>query len=235
MRFGLGFLFAPASAPPVTPGSQTFNSGSGNFTVPAYNTLTIELWGQGGGGAGGSTNASQDGQVGAASTVSTYSLTANGGSGGVHFFGGAGGSGGSASGGNDTNTSGSAGGNAGFTSNSTSANNLGPGGASPNGGASRPCPTNTALGQFPGNDGNAPGGGGSGYRSNTSGPNYNVAAGGGGGGYVKHVFTFGAGAAPAVGASIAYSVGTSGGVGGQTFSGDKGGNGANGRVKFTWS
>ena len=34
------------NAPVVTPGSQTFTTGT-SFVVPAYNTLTIELWGGG--------------------------------------------------------------------------------------------------------------------------------------------------------------------------------------------
>lgn len=95
----------------VTGGSQSYTTaGSSNFTVPSYNTLTVEVWGGGGGGA----ELPAGGNGGQSSWNST--VIAGGGQGGR-----AGAGGGTASGG-DINTSGSAG----------SGQN---GGASPNGGA----------------------------------------------------------------------------------------------------
>lgn len=86
----------------VTPGSQTYSSaGTYTFTIPAYNTLTVRVWGAGGGG--GFTGA--NGGAGGVSQAGT--VTANGGAGGRSN--GAGGAGGTASGGT-TNTTGDAGG-----------------------------------------------------------------------------------------------------------------------------
>jgi len=38
---------------PIVPGSVTYSTaGTLSFTVPAHNTLTVQVWGGGGGGAG---------------------------------------------------------------------------------------------------------------------------------------------------------------------------------------
>lgn len=223
-------LFATART--VIPGSQTFDSGSGNFTVPVYNTLTIELWG--GGAAGGiHLDTTRGGTNGNPSTVSTLSLSAGG---GLRSADGAnGGVGGTASGGNTTNTNGNVGGPStlnfglppsGFYS--------GAGGSAPNGGAGGVgvyVPDTT--GNANGNPGTAPGGGGSGAAETTgTGPAYTHRGdpGGGSGAYVKHVVTLGTGPAP--GALLAYAVAASV----SAFAGTpQGGSGAAGRVKFTWA
>ena len=64
----------------VVPGTQTFTPGSGNFTVPLFNTFTIEVWGAGGGGGGFSTLAPYapiNGTAGGGSSIG--SLSAGGG------------------------------------------------------------------------------------------------------------------------------------------------------------
>jgi hypothetical protein len=211
---------------PVVPGATTFNSGSGNYSVPAYNTLTIEIW-----GAGASGGVTSQANNGGNSTVSTYSLTAGGGikSTATTYNTNQLGIGGTASGGNTTNTNGG-------NSTSPSPTNLGvgtsgAGGNSPNGGTGGAA-VGGGLGTVAaGNAGNAPGGGGSGHQSFIGGPAGGQAKypGGGAGAYVRHVFTFGAGGAPAVGASIAYAVG----AGGTSSSSPVDGAGAAGRVRFT--
>lgn len=195
---------APASG--VTPGSQTFTA-SGNFTVPAYNTLTVTMWG-GGGGGGDSWDWDYDSAVsGTAGGASTFSgLSAGGGGGGTDGWydsdtgggNGTGGGGGVASGGT-TNTNGSSG------SAPTGAGAPGGGGASSGG------------------TGNIPGGGGAGNSF------YGYPGGGGGsGGYVTKTFTAGQ---LSVGASLPVVVGN-GGVGGGNYPGF---NGARGEVRITWN
>jgi hypothetical protein len=99
----------------VTSGSQWYGTaGTYSFTIPAYNTLTVEVWGAGAGG----TELSAGGNGGQSSWNGT--LIAGGGNGGV---GGVGGIGGIASGG-DINLTGGNGGGRG----------AGNGGSSPNGG-----------------------------------------------------------------------------------------------------
>lgn len=196
----------------VTPGSSTFDTGSGNFTVPNYNTLTVELWG--GGGSGESTDGStfSFGGSGSNTTCTTLSMTAQGGALGQN----AGGGGGPASGGNTTNTTGNSGG--GRTTSGTG------GGAASGGGNVSPPGANGA-----GTAGSTPGGGGSGARLSS------VGGGAGGGGYSKSVYTRGVtSGAPAIGASLAYAVGA--GAAPNIVPGlNNGGAGTNGRVKFTWS
>lgn len=211
----------------VTPGSATYNSGSGNWTVPNYNTLTIELWG-GGATAGASTGTPVQGNN---STVSTLGLTAGGGrypTGALNSATG-GGVGGTASGGNTTNTNGGTGG--GCSPANAGPGYSGTGGSSPNGGSGGAGVYNNSLTSVNGNPGNAPGGGGGGGNSFSpvGGGNYYKRLGGGGGAYVKHVVTRGSPGAPTIGALLAYVVAAA--VTGNAGSG----NGAAGRVKFTWS
>ncbi|MBI5004414.1 Ig-like domain-containing protein [Candidatus Kaiserbacteria bacterium] len=88
----------------VVPGSQNYTAaGSYNFTVPAYNNLTIKVWGGGGGGGESRRAGSTGGQSSWNGIVS-----ANGGDGGVGYGGYGGGAGGTASGGS-INTTGNAG------------------------------------------------------------------------------------------------------------------------------
>ena len=208
----------------VVPGSSTITTtGAGNFTVPSYNTLTIELWGPGGGGDGmpsGSSPVAVAGNTGPSTTISSLSLVAGGGQGGQVA---AGGAGGTASGGT-TNTSGSAGVVGGAPGGS-----YGQGGAGANGGAAVAAPSGAASAN--GNAGNAPGGGGSSAYSvfNVTGTE---GSGAGGGSYCSTSYTHGAAGAPLVGASLAYVVGAGGTGGSSTFIG---GPGAGGRIKFTWS
>lgn len=107
----------------VTPGSQNYTTaGTYSFTVPAYTTLTVQVWGGGGGGGAGSgfrnartgcmVGVNLDGGVGGQSSWNS-TLFANGGNGGggvTDRFGAsaAAGAGGTASGGT-TNTTGNSG------------------------------------------------------------------------------------------------------------------------------
>lgn len=201
----------------VTPGSSTFDSGSSNFTVPAYNTLTVEIWGAGGAGSGDNATTFVDGNPGTSSSVSTLSMTAAGGGGATSNSGGVAGS---ASGGNTTNTSGNNGGAAGNGTGS------GVGAGAPNGGASTTQLVGTTTQS--GTAGNAPGGGGGGTRRASANN-----AGGASGAYSKSVYTRGVtSGAPTVGSSLAYAVGASGTAPTAIVTA---GNGANGRVKFTWA
>jgi hypothetical protein len=163
---------APASACDNT---QTYAStGTFAYTVPAtYGTITIKVWGAGGGAGGGNTPAA--GATGASSTINSLGLVANGGVGGVGGNGGAygaGGAGGTGSGGT-INTSGTSGTTAAATTGGT-------GGDSPNGGGTQPG----AAGSATGSAGNAPGGGGGGAGSGTS-----SGGGGGAGAYVEKTYT----------------------------------------------
>jgi hypothetical protein len=213
----------------VVSGSTTFDSGSGNFTVPAYNTLVVEGWGGGSPGMATTPPATfAYGTDGGDTTVSTLSLTAGGGKKTSGTGAGTPGAGGVATGG-DVNTSGSQG-VAGGAYNGVN----GQGGASPNGGATTPPPVGQGVpGLFVvGNNGNLPGAGGSAPTYNVSGSQFNT-CGGSGGAYVKKTYSLGAPGAPSPGALLAYAVGA-GGVADTSLSFDPG-SGANGRVRFTWS
>lgn len=214
-----------------TAGSTTFDSGSGNYTVPVYGTLTIELWGGGGPAGVGATV----GTAGGASTVSTYSLSAGGGAvkNAANLTAGAGGT---ASGGNTTNTNGTAG------TNGSVLGGLGPwhgfnganapgGGGTGGTGATKPQPFNTNTDR--GTDGGAPGAGAGGSVTGNpvGGGTVTGQPSGSSGAYVRHVFTFGAPGAPAAGALIAYAVG----VAGLSDNNATMANGGAGRIKFTVS
>lgn len=227
-----------AVAPLVSASSTTFNSGSGNFTVPSYNTLTVETWGGGAGGDYGVVNTSLTrGGAGTASTVSTLGMTANGG-GATTGGNGAGGIGNAvtaataatATGGNNTNTSGTTGGN--DTGNQAStAQTSGVGGTAPgSGGAGGASVTTSAINQhLAGNPGTAPGGGGSGGADSTGVGQGRGYHGGASGAYSKSIYTRNVTSGfPVIGASLAYAVGSAGAA-------SNGNAGAAGRVKFTWA
>jgi hypothetical protein len=198
----------------VVPGSQSFTtSGSFNFTVPAYNTLTVQVWGAGGGGAGCSTTTKVAGVSGGLSRWDG-TVTANG---GTRASTTAGGAGGTASGGT-TNLTGQNG--------STAGTQAGPGGDGANGGAGG----DTIPGYGTGRPGVAPGGGGAGggYSGGRSGNCRGSGAGGGGysaRSYAAGVYTPGEIVPVVVGAR---------GTGGNGSSYD-GGLGAYGRVVVTWN
>jgi hypothetical protein len=77
---------------PVTPQTITYDSGSGQFTVPSYNKLIVEMWGAGGGGGAGNvsntnwTGTPGQGEGGSDSAIilngTSYSIIAGGGDGG---------------------------------------------------------------------------------------------------------------------------------------------------------
>lgn len=218
-----GQLLSTYNISQVVPGSTTFDTGSGNFTTPNYNTLTIEVWGAGAsGGSGGTTVQSV---AGGASTCTTKGMTANGGARTtVNANGAGGGVGGTASGGNTTNTTGGTGGDP--SPLNTSAGTSGAGGAGASGGAGGLAGGSPSTGAA----GTAPGGGGAGSNNSAGGGTFQKFAGGGGAGYSKSVYTFGVTSGfPTVAQLLAYSVGAG------PAANASGGAGANGRVRFTWT
>lgn len=203
-----GAMLAPNSAHAAnttytTPGTYT-------FTVPSnFDSLTVEVWGSGGGG--GEDNGAA-GHVGSASSFGAV-IGNGGGAGAANATGGAGGT---ASGGT-TNLTGTAGGNA-------TREFSGAGGAGANGGAGGAQVTS----RNPGNNGSAPGGGGSGsYDKGGS----NRAGGGGGGGYASRTYITGE---LTSGSTVTVVVGA-GGAGGSGLTTTPGGNGAPGMVKVAWN
>ena len=232
----------------VVPGTVTYGPGSGVFTVPLFNTLTIELWGAGAGGSSitALTVSASPGTAGGATTLSSLGLQANGGN--VDAAGKGGGGGGGAGGGT-TNVAGGSG-TGGSISGSTITRGSGGtcNGINGSGGAS------VSLSSVGGshcdsvNGGAAaPGGGSSGcaFASTGSPSGDNFASGGGGGGYCKKDFTA-AGALVKYRDALSFFVGTGGvpatafhitviatfGNGLHVVAGVGGGNG---QIKFTWS
>lgn len=207
----------------VTPGDQTFTS-NGTFTVPAYNTLTVTLFGPGGGGGsfsgvGANANNTVFNSSGQAFGLNLIARGGNGGGAGGAGSPGSGGAGGTASNG-DTNNTGGTGdnGNGGG----------GDGGDCPGGGSGG------SGGSFPladGGPGQVPGGGGGG-----SGPeNEGSSEGGGGAGSgARCIKTFTPGQLT-VGAMISVTV-PSGGAGDINIGNEAdGGNGARGQAFIEWS
>lgn len=220
-------------------GTQLYTTpGTHNFTVPDFNTMTVELWGGGGSGGGvtvGTGNfAGQNGQNSYFYGVTTVPVS---GGFGAPAANGSGGAGGLVTGGDElltesgeilydeegnpfyvgVNEGGSAGG----------ANGVGTGGAAggiPYGGGGTRLP--------PGSDnsngaaGFSYGGGGAGGRA----PG-NQRPGGGGAAYVRKDYTFSEGDAPTPGDIIQVYVGLGGAPGTGAI---KGGAGANGAVRITW-
>lgn len=199
----------------VTPGSTTYSTpGTYTFTVPAHNSLTVRLWGGGGGGHGLSPNINNVGFSGATSSwdggYSGRRPTASGGDGRQKFrvspFEMSGGTG------YYCDTKGTGG---------TAYGNIGSGGKGAGGGGAGGAQGVNRNG-YPGV---APGGGGGGtIRGSTW--SY---GGGGGGGYCLKKYTAGT---YAPGAKITIVVGA-GGAGGNGSHYD-GGNGAPGRTVITW-
>jgi hypothetical protein len=226
---------AAAAAPPI-PGSgpsgpfTQFDSSAGNFTTPTYSgTFTIEGWGGGAsGGVTGNANAGGDTEV---SKDSLFDLIAHGGHKATTSAANSGtgaGTGGTATGANTFNVTG---GNAGVPSPTTTGGGTsGKGGDAPVGGLGGSPVSNSDTMIRYGINGAAPGGGGSGRNLSTSiaGGTYFKYPGGGTGAYFKHVLTRGIDG-PEPGDVIAWSVG----AGGVSPIGD--GNGANGRVRFSWT
>lgn len=233
-RLDVANFYGKQPTDPATAGTTTIDTaGSGTFTIPLYrNTLTIEIWGGGGGGGSGNHDGTYNGSNGASSTV--LGVTAGGGNGGVGGtrYGaqnGAGGSGGTASGSATpspttlTRTEGNAGGGG-----NAGGNRGGAGGAAPSGGAAGAAGNNGAGGA-----GGAPGagGGGGGYSDHGS-KNPNQAAGGGGGSGAYASIYYSSYGAITSGTVVSYTVGA-GGLGATPL--EIGGNGASGRIKFTWT
>jgi hypothetical protein len=191
----IGDFYNKQGNDPAAAGSQTYNSGTNNFTVPLYrNSMTINIWG--GGGAGGIYDRNGPYAAGGAETRVYFpngnQMYASGGgggqgaatdaSGGVRY--GAGGGGGGAGGGT-TNIGGAAGGSG----------DNGYGGSSPNGGTTAGV-TPYAAYNTTGTAGKSPGGGGSGFnfyavRGSGAFDFYASSGGGGGGGFSQYVFSAG--------------------------------------------
>lgn len=196
----------------VTAGSQSFTAaGTQSFTVPHHQTLTVQVWGAGGGGAGCSAYTEVQGGNGGSSSWDG-AVVANG---GARASTSAGGAGGTASGGT-TNTTGQAG--------STHSSYGAKGGNGASGGAGGAQRTSNGNG----NGGSAPGGGGGGARYAVRG--VCDGDGGGGGGYSTRAYSAGT---FIQGSSVTVVVGAGGSKGnGSTYDG---GAGAVGRVTITWN
>ena len=211
-------------------GSQTFTS-SETFTVPAYGTLTVEVWG--GGASGGGSNGYVTSIAGNSGTQSSFSgVVADGGIGpaaGTGSGGLTGGQGGTASGGDVPPSQAGSDGGAGWADFCPYAPS-GAGGSSPNGGAGG-AGISTAV---PSNPGSAPGGGGGGGLGAQYQPGQGLwycrgAAGGGAGAYSKKTYAAGA---LTPGSSVTVTVGSGGAA---PSAAGPGGVGAAGRVTITWT
>jgi hypothetical protein len=235
-----GALMTPEGTPSETGGSSAnsvwFDTGAGNWSAGGWpdNATKLIIEGWGGGASGGVSANAQDGGN---TTCSTFSLVANGGDKSATTTPNTTGTpapGGTASGGDIANTTGGDGGvpspannNAGVTGKGGDAPNGGLGGA----GIVSVVPSSPGGMRQVGNDGAAPGGGGSGRHQWI--PSGDLLAskypGGAAGGYFRHELTLG-GMAPEVEENdlIAYAVGN-GGVSTQPD-----GRGAQGRIKFSW-
>lgn len=214
------------AASAVTPSVTTFDTGSGNFTVPAYNTMVIEIWGAGAPGGQSSPQGKQWASTTASIASIGLSMVSQGGWSPAGSGTGAGGVGGTASGG-DVNTTGNTGGSG--VANAGVVPAGGKGADAPNGGTGGAggIAAGTTNVLNPGQPGTVPGAGGGGFSQYQSGLGRgNAAAGGGSSAYCKKTLTFGVNG-PSVGDTIAYAVAAlSAGLTGQ-------GNGAGGRVKIT--
>lgn len=237
----------------VVSGSRTFNSGSGTFVVPLFNSLTIELWGAGATASGFDCNGSPfpgswvGGNSGGDSTIDSLGLFAGGGK--ASTDGKAAPSGGSAHGGS-TNTGGSAGA-LGKQETAFSTWTAGNGGAGANGGSGGIGATYTIPSVNPpgspvvsfGTAGNDQGGGVGGnayYCGGTQPPNAGgkaTSASGAGGAYCKRIYLASALVVKYLD-ELDYVVGSPGDpfnipvvVTGNSFGFDPG----RGKIKFTWS
>lgn len=211
----------PTPTPPITAGTMTYsNQGTYQFVVPSYHTITVKVWGAGGGGGASGKNY-RPGFPGGNSTFG--SLIAYGGGGGTagYYQNGIGGIGGGASGGDINNTG----------ANGQSAVNLngGSGATDPSGDLSYPANggqsgtdkgSNGSSALFPGAGGG--GGGGADLWQNSGG------GGGGAGGYVSKTYIY---PVLPIGSVVDFSVGL-GGIPG--WDDTIGGFGANGKVIISW-
>lgn len=210
----------------VVPGTQSHTTaGTYTFTVPAFNTLTVDLWGAGGAG-GAAQSGAVNGTGGGATTITELGMTANGGGFGTSLdadafyrVASAAGAGGTASGGNTLNTSGAAGVGGTTTNNGGAAAN---GGA---GGAGAWYASNSGVTQ--GSAGGSPGGGGGGGHYDLGG-NWLFPGGGGGGANCRSVFDP---STLAPGTVLTIQVG----AGGLGPAGNLTGDGADGGATITWS
>lgn len=244
-HFAHGFIYPGGVA--IVPGSQTYNSGSGNFVVEPYNTLEVELYGGGSSGCScQTTNPFRLASIaGGASTCTGLSLSAGGGAAlvnGISTTTQNGAAGGTASGG-DTNTSGNASSQivqsaGGVVSGSVAAAPNAPGPAGGAGGTGITVGAGASQ-QQNGHSGTQPGGAGtSDVMSSFSiggGWVHRWGANGASGAYCKKTYTHGVTSGyPAWAANVAYAVGAGGGDPGTGIA-TAPGLGAAGRVIFTWS
>jgi len=207
---------------PAGNGSQSYTAaGTNSFTVPLFrNTLTVDIWGAGGGGGGYAKDYVYGATGGTSSITFSNSLTAsaNGGTGGqdaaTDRYGGLvygdNGVGGAASG-NVLSTTG----NAGYS--------LGVGAGAPSGGGD----VAPGFRQYPAPNGSAPGGGGAGFYYDTGGKFPAVAGGAGSGGRAQSTW---ASAALPTSTTATVIVG-GGGAPGNGY----GGYGADGKITISWS
>jgi hypothetical protein len=203
-----------ATTKTVAPGSQTYATpGSFTFSVPSYNTITIEVWGGGGGGSFYNLGTQANGGNGNTSTavIAQGTLTSTGGQGGL-LWNGPSSVGGTGSGPVGSTTA------SGGTSAQAQPYPTGGAGGGPGGGAGGYYLTN-------GGRGGTPGGGGAGYSTLSPSGNFRSASGGGGGGYVSYTTT------EYIGATISLTVA----AGGDGASGVPDADGGPGTVKITWS
>ncbi len=230
----LAILFFSFTHVASADGSQTYTTpGTYTFAVPAYGTLTVQVWGGGGGGGGAGGAGTYYAGAGGAGGVSYFSsVVAYGGAGGPYSLGNnntGSAAGGSASGGT-TNIAGSAGGSgqayAGYCYCS------GAGGTAPSGGAGGASVTGMQGGYFAsGNSGGVPGAGGSGGTFRFGSHILHAGGGGGSGAYSSRTYTAGA-----IAGSVTVVVGGGGAGGGPSSQGGNyGGAGAAGRVTVTWT
>ena len=223
-------ILVNSPVPKITAGTITVTSAQ-SFAVPAFNTLTIEVYGGGGGGgaltaakaAGGYATAGQPGGTssvtGGGLNISAYGGGA-GNPGGVNYADGAPGDGGGAVGGVDVNTAGSAG----------SGPQNGGAAAGPEGGAGGVSQARQDGGYYS-VPGTAPGGGGSAFGLSQG--NYRgFAGGGGGGGYAKT--TISAQASLPIDTKLQLVVGAGGLAGLDGPRNPQAGVGAVGKIKITW-
>jgi hypothetical protein len=207
------------------------------YRLPPFNTIKIEIWGAGGAGGGGDHNITPTGQPGGDSNLNTFGVSAGGGGPGIGGNNsgtktGTGGGGGVASGSYHTGIIILNNGNSGTTA---VQGQPGSGGDSPNGGAG-------GIPGSSGSPGNAPGGGGGaggydngaapgGGKKSGGGSVLDSAGGGGGGSGAYASISFIKGQIPQR-LLLNYDVGAGGSVSPAEY---PGGNGANGKIKITWT
>jgi hypothetical protein len=218
----------------LIPDSSTYNTpDTVSLTVPDYDQLIVQVAGAGGAGAnstGGGSNGADSSVLytipqaypfGGGSPTNTLTLTAQGGRGAT-----SGGTGGTASGG-DANIAGETGGPRGFVTSGGGYGGAAGGALDGFGGGETSAAAGTSGGAL---DGQYAGGGGASATPSGS-PATSYGVGGGGGGYVKRVFIKGDRFAPLPGTNMTITVGAGGTSAGST----RGGNGADGQVKVTWT